>query len=65
MFVILNLMSDTNDPAGQMDFDRTVSVLGYGLLPIIGLAIFHIFVPLQYVPALLLLRLHSVFCFVS
>ncbi len=47
MFVILNLMSDASDPAGQIDFDRTVSVLGYGLLPIIVLAIFHIFVPLQ------------------
>jgi hypothetical protein len=42
MYVILNLMSDE-----AISVDRTMSILGYSLLPIVLLAVFNIFIDLR------------------
>lgn len=49
MYVILNLMSDE-----AISVDRTMSILGYSLLPIVFLAIINIFVDLKGTAGLLL-----------
>lgn len=49
MYVILNLMSDE-----AISVDRTMSILGYSILPIVLLAIFNIFIDLRGTIGLLL-----------
>jgi hypothetical protein len=49
MWLLINLMTDVRDAnaPGGIDFERCVSVLGYALLPIIGLAVLHIALPVR------------------
>lgn len=57
MYVILNLMSDE-----AISVDRTMSILGYSLLPIVLLAVFNIFIDLRGSIGLLLSLVVIVWC---
>ena len=57
MYVILNLMSDE-----AISVDRTMSILGYSLLPIVLLAIFNIFINLKAAVGMALALLVILWC---